>query len=360
MTRTKAPAKKSGPTLKTRKPTGIVPWPLILIEGEEGSGKSYAAAEFSGSEKVGATFWLDLVEGSGDEYAAVPGADYNLIEHDGTYRDILEQIEAVHALASDAAKSRKPPTLLIIDTASALWRMLTNWTHERARRTRKNARLLEEDPDAAVDIAMNLWNDAVERWMRIMHLLQTFPGIVVLLARGKQVSVVDDNGTPISGRHDWRVSGHKDLGFDSTVWVRLKRDEEPQIIKARSLRLRVERKKPLRVPEFTIEGLVFDMLGCTAASQPRRMPALSGDAVQPWLSRVQTIGTREGLGDLWRETRPEKSGLTREEAATVQAAINVRLAQIESTPPELGQDPASRLRAAAAEHDRPQDTAEQP
>ncbi|MEU9097085.1 hypothetical protein [Streptomyces sp. NPDC048361] len=30
--------------LKTRKPTGIVPWPLLLIEGEEGAGKTYSAA----------------------------------------------------------------------------------------------------------------------------------------------------------------------------------------------------------------------------------------------------------------------------------------------------------------------------
>ncbi|MFD6811895.1 hypothetical protein, partial [Streptomyces anthocyanicus] len=82
------------PKLKTRKPTGIVPWPLVLIEGEEGSGKSYSAAEFSASDLIGQTYWIDLAEGSADEYAAIEGADYEIVVHDGTYRDILEQIEA--------------------------------------------------------------------------------------------------------------------------------------------------------------------------------------------------------------------------------------------------------------------------
>ena len=346
----KAPA-RPGPKLKTRRPTGIVPWPLVLIEGEEGSGKTYSAAQFSASERIGQMYWIDLAEGSADEYAAIPGADYLIIEHDGTYRDILEQIEAVHAEARRAAEAGEPPVVLTIDSASALWRMLTNWTQERARRTRKNSKALAEDPDQAVDIPMNLWNDAVERWQRVMHLLQTLPGIALVLARGKQISAIDDNGNPISGRKEWKVAGHKDLAFDATVWVRLRRDEEPQVIKARSLKLRVESRRPLRVADFTIESLVFDGLGCSTESQPRIMPALTGDRVQPWLARVAEKKSKDELGALWRATRPEESGLSRDEAAAVQSAISERLAQIEAPPKELDQaaadDPAAKLRAAA-------------
>ena len=40
--------------LKTRKPTGRVPWPCILLEGEEKSGKSWALAQFSTSDRIGA------------------------------------------------------------------------------------------------------------------------------------------------------------------------------------------------------------------------------------------------------------------------------------------------------------------
>ncbi|MFC8259942.1 hypothetical protein ACFUNF_20525 [Streptomyces sp. NPDC057291] len=36
--------------LKIRKPTGVVPWPLILLEGEEGAGKTYSAVSEQGSD----------------------------------------------------------------------------------------------------------------------------------------------------------------------------------------------------------------------------------------------------------------------------------------------------------------------
>ncbi|MET9318797.1 AAA family ATPase [Streptomyces sp. NPDC003038] len=350
MSQQQTPARPASLKLKTRKPTGQVPWPLILIEGEEGSGKSYSAAQFSASELTGQTYWIDLSEGSADEYAAIEGADYLVIDHDGSYRDILEQVEAVHAEARRAAEEGEPPVVLVIDSGSALWRMLTNWTHERARRTKKNKLVLASDPDAGVDIPMNLWNDAVERWLRVMHLLQTLPGIAIVLARGKEVSAVDDNGNPVPNRKEWKVSGHKDLGFDSTVWVRMKRDEDPHIIKARSLRLRVEKRRPKRLPDFSIEDLVFNLLGCSAKSQPRVMPVLAGDKLAPWLKRVEETTTRGALAELWRETRPETSGLTVREAATVQAAISDRLVEIENPRDDMDQalsdDVATKLRAA--------------
>ncbi|MGW1625783.1 hypothetical protein, partial [Streptomyces sp. NPDC002172] len=148
-----------GIKLKTRKPTGIVPWPLLLIEGEEGAGKTYCCAEFSASDRIGQMYWIDLAEGSADEYAAIPGADYEIIDHDGTYRDILEQVRAVHAEARRAALAGEPPVVLSIDSGTSLWRMLKTWTNDRARRGRSNAQRLQEDPDAAIDVGMNLWND---------------------------------------------------------------------------------------------------------------------------------------------------------------------------------------------------------
>ncbi|TQE30859.1 hypothetical protein Sipo8835_22980 [Streptomyces ipomoeae] len=345
----KAPA-RPGPRLKTRKPTGVVPWPLILIEGEEGAGKTYSAALFSASKKTGQNYWIDLDEGSADEYAAIPGADYLIIEHDGTYRDILEQIEAVHAEARRAALAGEPPVVLTIDSGSALWRMLTNWTHERARRTTNNRKKLQEDPDAAIDPAINLWNDANERWSRVLWLLRTMSGIAIVLARGKQTSAIDDNGKPIPHRTEWRVTGQKDLGFDSTVWVRMRRDEAPQIIKARSLRLRVESNKPLRLRDFSIEDLVFERLGCSQDSQPRIMPALVGDRVQSWLDRVGEMTDIDKLKKLWHDTVGPDSNLVREEVLTVRAAIERRAADLENPQKEMGDRTATdaeRLRAAA-------------
>ncbi|MFF0409714.1 AAA family ATPase [Kitasatospora sp. NPDC004745] len=338
------------PKIKSRKPTGVVPWPLVLIEGEEGAGKTYGAAVFSSSEKIGQMYWIDLDEGSADEYAALPGARYLIIEHDGTYRDIYEQIEAVFHEARRAALAKEPPVVLTIDSVSALWRMLTAWTHERARRTRKNEKILAEDPDAAIDIPMNLWNDAVERWSAVLYLLKTFPGIVVILARGKQVSSVDENGTPITGRKEWKVAGHKELVFDATACVRMRRGEEPELVKVRSLRMQVNPRRPLQIPDFTIENLVFERMGCSIESQPRDMPELAADRTRPWLAKVEAAKEKEVLQDLWRQAHPEKSGLTEQEAHTVGAAIRRRVAKLAEPERGLEDQPLSdvdKLRAAA-------------
>ncbi|WP_328404019.1 ATP-binding protein [Streptomyces sp. NBC_00390] len=363
MTQAASGTRPPAPKLKTRKPTGIVPWPLVLLEGEEGAGKTFSAAQFSASDKVGQTYWIDLDEGSADEYAAIDGADYLIIEHDGTYRDILEQIEAVHAEARRAAAAGEPPVVLVIDSASALWRMLSNWTYERGRRTRKNQALLQEDPDAAYDIGRNLWNDATERWNRVMYLLRTLPGIAIVLARGKQISASDDNGQPLKDNRgravtEWKVSAQKDLGFDSTVWVRMKRDEDPQVIKVRSLRLRVEPRKPLRLKNFSIEDLIFNGLGCSQASQPRVMPELAGDRVGPWLKRIEGESNSQALAAIWRAVPDPANQLSHEEILTVRAAAERRAAELEAAPQEMGDKPrsdADKLRAAAARKAAEQD-----
>ncbi|MFM9596238.1 AAA family ATPase [Streptomyces scabiei] len=352
-------AKPPAVKLKTRKPTGVVPWPLLLIEGEEGAGKTYSAAQFSGSQLTGQMYWIDLDEGSADEYAAIEGANYEIIDHDGTYRDILEQVEAVHAEARRAAAAGEPPVVLTIDSGSALWRMLTNWTYERGRRSRKNRALLQEDPDAAYDIGRNLWNDANERWNRIIYLLRTLPGIAIVLARGKQVSATDDNGQPIPNRNEWKVSAQKDLGFDSTCWIRMKRNADPQVIKVRSLRMRVEERKPLTLRDFSIEDLVFNKLGCSVQSQPRIMPALVGDLVQPWLNRIAGLNDKEQLGALWRSVPDPANRLSREEIATVRAAAEQRAAELDNPRREMGEGPlsdAEKLRAAASRNAAEQDT----
>ncbi|MBP5905773.1 AAA family ATPase [Streptomyces sp. LBUM 1478] len=351
-------AKPPAVQLKTRKPTGIVPWPLLLIEGEEGAGKTYSAAQFSSSDRIGQMYWIDLDEGSADEYAAIEGANYLIIEHDGTYRDILEQVEAVHAEARRAAAAGEPPVVLTIDSGSALWRMLTNWTYERGRRTRKNRALLQEDPDAAFDIGRNLWNDATERWNRIVYLLRTLPGIAIVLARGKQVSATDDNGQPIQNKSEWKVSAQKDLGFDSSCWVRMKRNADPQVIKVRSLRMRVERNKPLPLRDFTIEDLVFNKLGCSVESQPRIMPALVGDLVQPWLSRIAGLTDKKLLEALWRAVPDPVNRLSHDEILTIRAAAEQRAAELDSPRREMGEGPlsdADKLRAAAQRKANEQD-----
>lgn len=256
------------PTIKTRRPSGKVPWPCILLEGEPKAGKSFAAAQLSGSDQVGTTYWIDLDEGAADEYGAIPGVRYQVVEHDGSYAAVLAAVKAVKAEAARAQAAGEPPVVLVIDTLSAVWDTLKDWANGRARKARVNQKRLAEDPNAEIVISQNLWNDAGSRWNALVLPLLTFPGIVVLIARGKEVVAIDDNGRPVEGKKEWRVEVRKNFEFSPTVWVRMQREAGATVIGARSVHVGIvpgkDKAKPVTDPkakERLLEWLIFDALG---------------------------------------------------------------------------------------------------
>lgn len=257
------------PALRTRPPTGRVPWPCILLEGEEKSGKSYSLAQFSASERIGALYWLDLNEGAADEYGAIEGTKYQVIEHDGSYAQVLAAVQAVKAEARRAAAAGEPPVVLGIDTGSAIWDGLKDWASQRAARSAKNREALKRDPNAEVLISQNLWNDAGARWRKLQTELLTFPGIVVVTARGKEVTEVDANGRPVEGRKTWSVQMHREFPYAASVWVRLRRGRKPLVVGARSVHMGIKPNdddaKEVKAQEAEgrlLEWLVFDALRC--------------------------------------------------------------------------------------------------
>lgn len=269
--------------LKTHRPTGRAPWPLILLTGEPGSGKSWTAAEFSGCERVGQAFWLDLGEGCAEEYGQVPGADYEVIEHDGTWVQIIEQARAVKEVAQQAQEAGEPPVVFVIDSMTSEWAMLSEWTDKRARRQKGNRAKLADDPDAEVDITTNLWNDANSRHNRLMNILKTFPGIAVMICSEKEVTQMDKGGNPTSTK-EWKPEGHKFLARDCSVWVRFLREDHPVVVKCRSVHygIRPGVDKPKKVPNLTFDWLVFDLLKCDpATTRARDMRTLNADQQLP-------------------------------------------------------------------------------
>ncbi|MBM0275357.1 hypothetical protein [Micromonospora tarensis] len=249
--------------LKTRPPTGRVPWPLILIEGGEKAGKSWMIAELSASPKVGQTYWIDLGEGAADEYGAIPGARYEVVDHDGTFADILGQVEAAKAEAARVAAAKQPPVVLGIDSGTLEWDLLKGIADAKAR-ARLAKRGKQVAPDAEPQISMDLWNEINAKHRRLMTHLMTFPGIVVITARGKEVAALDTSGRPVEGSKEYKVEGQKNLAFDATVWIRVSRDHPPMVVGARSVhagvRPGVDRPRP--VPGLTLEKVVFDILKC--------------------------------------------------------------------------------------------------
>lgn len=292
--------------IRTRKPSGAVPWPLILIEGPEKAGKSYLAALFTASERIGTTYWLDLGEGSADEYAAIDGANYQVIVHNGTWPEIIGQVEAVHREAARAQGAGEKPVVLVIDSMTAEWELLKDWVTARARRSPTAQKKLAADPEAEIKAPMNLWNSAGERHGALMHLLMTFPGIVIMTARGKEVASLDDNGRPIPNSKEHKVEGHKNLAFDSTAWVRLSREAPPMVVGVRSVHtgLRPGVDKPQTEPDFTIEWLIFDLMKCDPATSrirdhvptsPVDFPPMTDQEVEVVLAE---IGAAESIDDV--------------------------------------------------------------
>lgn len=271
-------------TLKTRKPTGAVPWPLVLIEGEEKAGKTWACAEFTASGKVGRCFWIDLGEGAADEYGAIPGADYEVVEHDGSFADLYANVAEIHAIAADAIAGGGKPVVLIIDTMTSEWDLLKDWAADRAKSSRSNRKKLEADPNAEIVITGNLWNDANARHHKLMRLLKTFPGIALMTAHGKAVAVIGADGQPVEGKKAHKVESQKSLGADASCWLRLFREQPGVIVGGRSVHLQFkpgDEPKPL-AEDWSLEAIIFDVLKCDpATAHVRDLVAPKPDAVTP-------------------------------------------------------------------------------
>ncbi|QJD53187.1 AAA family ATPase [Mycobacterium phage DRBy19] len=318
-------------TLKTRPPTGAVPWPLILVEGGEKAGKSWAAAVLSSSEKVGRTLWIDWAEGAADEYGAIPGARYEVIEHDGTWTSIMEQVRAAKDEAQRAIDAGEKPVVLVIDSMTAEWDDLKEWVDTKARRRESNRKKLEKDPEAEIQITTDLWNLATARHKELMRVLMRFPGIVVMIARGAD-QVAMENGKPTSQR-TWKVEGQKNLAFDASVWVRLNRGEHPQIIGARSVHAGIipGEDKPRRVPDLTLEQLVFDILKCDPKTAHVRELESVQDRVLELLDSIAAAESRDVLTGLWRDAKAgELLNVGAADGPTVQEALAARAQELEA------------------------------
>ena len=241
--------------LRTRKPTGAVAWPLLLVEGAEKTGKSYASFALSASPKVGRTFVFDFGEGTADEYAAL--GPYEVIDHDGTFADFIAQLKA----ATEIPQVDGKPNVIVIDSATVLWESIKDWADGRARKSKKAQTALRNDPDADISIPMNLWTDAGERWGQMTNALRYWPGIGVLIARGKEVAKVDGNGTPVTGQTEYKVEAHKSIGYAVSARVRCEAPKRAVLTEARSLHADIP-PRGLLLPEANpLEHVVFDILG---------------------------------------------------------------------------------------------------
>lgn len=231
-------------TVQTRKPTGRPSWPVLLIAGSEKSGKSWACAQASASLKVGRTLWVSIGETDPDQYGAIPGADFEIVEHDGTYRGIVSVLAEI---ASEPAGEL--PTLLIVDSMTRLWDMMTDaaqgWANARAKNGAEGV------------ITMDLWNKAKGYWGQIVKAILAHNGPVLLTARLEPVTVMDERGKPTPLKAD-KIKTEKSLPYDVDGVIELPERGKAFLSGVRSVAYQIPERVELGT--FTVDAL-WDRLG---------------------------------------------------------------------------------------------------
>jgi hypothetical protein len=353
--------------LKTRKPTGKTSAPVILLEGGEGAGKSWAAATLSASDRVGFTAWLQLGrEITADEYGLIPGVRYELIEHDGTWASIFGQICDAKQEAAAARDRGEKPFVLVIDQIGAIWDLLSDWAYNRSKTNRKNKEKLASDPNAEIDVSQNYWNDAIARWRKMIGVLLTFPGIVIILSRGRATQTVEGNRT-IEG---YRVEGHKSLQFDVPAWVRMAAGTDPVLMKLRTVHNPVSPEDRVHrgMSGFTLERFIFDRMKYDPSQSDAGagMVEMVAGSEAPPSEMFQVIQLAIESAENWdmlvaarQRVRPayDAQELTADEANALVAAFNARkgefpqpIAQPTEQPAEAKPDQSVVVQVAMAQH----------
>jgi hypothetical protein len=207
-------------TIRTRKPTGKAPWPMLLLAGVEKSGKSYACAALSASDLIDRTFYIEVGEGSADQYGALPGARYEIVEHDGSWKGILAACEAAVAEPTDGK-----PHAIVLDSASELWALLSDEQQAIASKRGKDT------------ITMDQWNAAKKRWRKIIDTLRASKGPVILTARLDLVTVMKD-GKPTTEKQ-WKARAEKDLPYEVDGVIELKEPRKPVVAGIRTVAFNV-------------------------------------------------------------------------------------------------------------------------
>lgn len=267
---------------RTRKPTGQVSWPIIVLAGVEGGGKTWAAAEATGAELIDRAFFLEVGERMGDEYGTVPGADYEIIEHDGTWGQVLGA--AQWAARQTPADGRA--NMLIIDSITEVWALLSdvaqNMANDRARRKNRGG-------GGDAQITMDLWNAAKDALGDLLDACRAFPGPVILTARLDNVAVVE-GGKP-TGEHVWKIRAEKNLPYAATVIVQARAPRDWMITKIASTRVQLPAGGEQRVgPGFTVADLLARMGVTAETAAPSSYVRPSPDGT-PHRSEAQAAAT---------------------------------------------------------------------
>jgi len=229
------------PDRETVDPNCRPTWPFLLVTGREKTGKTWWSVEGSASDLIDRAYLIEVGDGQGHEYGAIPGVKYKMVPHDGSYRDLYNAVW--WSVTQPAAEGKV--NLPILDSGTVLWDLIGSELQEVANRRferrvqqakRDGKKPPEMGPDG-VDITMDLWNIGKKRWYGIIDLLRYYNGPAIIIARMEEVTVVK-NGKPTTNK-EWKVKAEKNLSFDVDGIIDFKQHQRPVLTGLRSVRFPV-------------------------------------------------------------------------------------------------------------------------
>ena len=272
-------------TIQTRRPTGRPSWPLTLAAGGEGSGKSYLAALASASDLIGRTYWIGYGEQDPDEYGIIPGANFDIVQHDGT----VNQVKAIVREIAAQPKGDKP-TLIVLDSGTKLWDAISENAQLDA--NQRAARKGNQNGDAPIGV--DIWNRHKAHWRHIIDALREHDGPAIITARYEEVAEIV-KGKP-TGDKMWKVKAEKGLPYDVDAVIHMEERGKYVISKVRSVRLQLQ--EPKQWPNFTMDafwralGLDEVETGKSAYATPVQETDESG---RDWLAELEEAGSDPDL-----------------------------------------------------------------
>lgn len=190
---------------RSRALTGTRQHPHVLVAGGPKVGKSYALALASADERVGRVRVVEVGDDRGamDEYGALPGVAVDLVEHDGTWTDL------VAAITAEVDHSNAVPVdgydVLAIDSVTTLRSTLSRHAYR------------SRDPRAE----WGAWDD-------LMTVLRDHNGPVVFVAREDSATDGDELGA---------IRVQRDMPYAADVVVQASARRAFHLVGGRSLAL---------------------------------------------------------------------------------------------------------------------------
>lgn len=287
--------------LRTRRPTGIQPYPFTVAAGTPSAGKTYTLIQGSASPLVGESYVLTLGEESPDSFQGVAGSDFQMVEHDGTYDDILTQIREVKALP----RIDDRPNYFAFDGGTALYNLIRSQAQTIAnQRAALNAkRTRSAVPVGDVKLTGDLWELIRDQWNAVIAEMRTMDGPSAMSVRLEE-KTVSINGVETAEKV-WRMRAGDNLQYDATVVVEMVRRGDYVLTKRNSPGTGFRGDQPWR--DFTLDALWRDMgigteaFGVRSFEQARLDPSLTSDkSGRDWiaeLSGVSSTGVRGLLAE---------------------------------------------------------------